>query len=648
MSISYDKFKEKYKLQLDRQQDEAVRQINGPQLILAVPGSGKTTVLVSRLGYMIYGMDISPESILTVTYTVAATRDMRERYQQFFGPEYADRLEFRTINGISQKILTYYGICTGKTPFAVADKEVNSIVREAFKNVNQSFPTDNDVSNILTAIGYAKNMGLTDSQIQKQKVDVDNFYAIYKKYNEILRSRSMIDYDDQMVYALKILSSVPQVLEYFQNCYKYILVDEAQDTSKIQHEIIALLASKSRNLFMVGDEDQSIYGFRAAYPEALIDFPKKYQDANIHLMETNYRSGKDIVAAANMIISQNTQRFNKQLVASKEFSGKVSRLDTSLRKNQYKYIAEHAINSDKRVAILYRNNESALPLIDMLERYGINYRLKNSDATFFSHPVINDIRDFIRLAKNPCDDEAFMRIYYKMNVGISKIVAQGAVYNCGSEGMLEYIGQMDSVNSGIKKRCKSLSSSFHMLGKENAKVALDRIVGKMGYGKFMENRCMDTGKLEILKMLALQVKNLDELVARLDILQGIMMNGSDSSDARIILSTVHSAKGLEFDIVYMMDMVENVLPCCKKPGRYASKEEIDAFEEERRLFYVAMTRARKELYIFTFDYDTTSQFSRELFGMQKPKDAIVGKSHAVSGTKSPILRTNYGKARPAN
>lgn len=644
--ISYEEFKSRFNLRLDTQQDEAVKHVNGPQLILAVPGSGKTTVLVSRLGYMVYGMDIDPKSILTVTYTVAATADMKRRFESFFGAEYASDLEFRTINGISQKVLTYYGICTGKKPFAVADREIGSIIREAFRKVNNDFPTDNDVSNIQTAIGYAKNMCLTEAQIKKQKVDVSNFFEIYTIYNHILRERSLIDYDDQMVYALKILKSVPDVLKYFQNTYKYILVDEAQDTSKIQHEIIGLLAKKSKNIFMVGDEDQSIYGFRAAYPKALMDFSKNYKGAEIHLLETNYRSGKDIVAAAAITISKNTNRYEKVLKAHREISGKVSRLDTNSRRNQYKYVAKQAIEYPEKIAVLYRNNESALPLIDMLERYGVEYRLKNNDATFFSHPVINDIRDFSRLADNPLDDEAFMRIYYKMNAGISKVAAQGAIYNCGSDGILDYLSKMDSLSVGVKKRCQSLISSFAMLKKEDASVALDRIVNKMGYGKFMESRSMDSGKIDILKMLADQVRNLDELFDRMDILQEIMANGNKNYDAKVILSTIHSAKGLEFDRVYMLDMVENVLPSVKKPGRYASKEEIEAYEEERRLYYVAMTRAKEELYIFTFDYDSTSQFSKELFDMKRPKDAIVGVNYSTK-TKGSLLKTNYGKARPA-
>ncbi len=645
--MNFNDFKCRFNIILDPQQEEAVQQIKGQSLILAVPGSGKTTVLVARLGYMIYVLGIDPKSILTVTYTVAATNDMRNRFRRIFGNEYANDLEFRTINGISQKILTYYGICTGKKPFDVANKEVGTIIRDCYRIVNDGFATDNDVANIQTAIGYAKNMCLSESAIKRRKVDVDNFYDIYQLYNDTLKKKSLIDYDDQMVYALKILKSIPEMLKYFKDTYKYILVDEAQDTSKIQHQIIRLLAGNDGNLFMVGDEDQSIYGFRAAYPEALMNFQKDYKNAHVHLLETNYRSGKDIVAAAALTISKNTVRHKKNIKAYREDFGKISRLDTKTRRDQYNYLAKKALESEDEIAILYRNNESALPLIDMLDRYGVEFKIKNTDATFFSHPVVNDIRDFIKLAYNPSDDEAFMRIYYKMNVGISKVMAQGAIYNFKNEGILDYISRQDSISTGMRYRIKTLIANFVKLKSEKASSGLNRIINEMGYGKFVENRGLDTGKLDILKILSAKADNLLEFIERVDELQVLMSEGQSSDDCKVILSTIHSAKGLEYEKVYMLDMVDGVLPCCKKPGRYATADEVEAYEEERRLYYVGITRAKNELYIFTYDYDTTSQFSRELFSMQKPKDAIIGTNYAVKSA-GPKLSTNYGKARPTS
>lgn len=642
--LSYKEFKEKYNINLDPQQEAAVQSLDGPCLILAVPGSGKTTVLINRLGYMVYGQNIAPESILTVTYTVAATRDMSKRFLEAFGEEYANRLEFRTINGLSQKILSYYGSVTGKKPFDLADKEAAVLAKEAFRLVNKGFATDNDVSNMLTAISFVKNMGYSAAEIKSYKCEVNNFPQIYQTYNQLLKDRQLIDYDDQMVYALKLLRIFPDLLKHFQQKYQYFLVDEAQDTSKIQHEIIALLSSHTDNLFMVGDEDQSIYGFRAAYPQALMDFEKNHKGAKVYFLETNYRSKKDIVDAAGLIIKKNTIRRAKNLQAFQQEAGKVIRLDTASRGAQYKYICDKLTSERGRMAILYRNNESALPLIDMLERYGIAYRLKNNDASFFSHPVINDIRDFAALSQNPSDDQVFMGIYYKMNVGISKVLAQEAIYNCGSEGCLEYIAYCDSASAGVRKRCKSLAGHLKKLKTDSAQAALDRILDQMGYSKYMDSRSMDSGKVDILKMLSRQVPNLYELFSRMDMLQEIMAEGHFDRDAHVTLSTIHSAKGLEYDCVYMLDMIDGILPSMSKPGRYASPDEINAYEEERRLYYVAATRAREELYIFTFDYASTSPFSRELFAMKRPKDTI---QSSAPKSKAPwLLTTNYGSARP--
>ena len=263
---------------------QAVQATEGPVLLLAVPGSGKTTVLVSRLGYMIYCLGITPESILTVTYTVAATNDMRRRFAGMFGETDAERLEFRTINGISQKVLQYFARRTGKTPFQVADKEAVAVIRQSFLEVTGKYATENDIKETQLDITYAKNMRLTQEEIGKMDTDVDKFPEIFRTYNNKLRQMQMIDYDDQMIYALRILEQYPEVLAHFREKYRYFCVDEAQDTSKIQHDMIDLLAAQSRNLFMVGDEDQSIYGFRAAYPQAFISFEDRHQGARLLLI----------------------------------------------------------------------------------------------------------------------------------------------------------------------------------------------------------------------------------------------------------------------------------------------------------------------------------------------------------------------------
>lgn len=272
--MTYEAFREQFQIRLNEQQEQAVRAVDGPVLLLAVPGSGKTTVLVTRLGYMIYGCGILPESILTMTYTVAATRDMRKRFADLFGDEMAGRLEFRTINGVSARVIRYYEKAMGRKAFDLIsdEKELAALTGEIYRRVTGEFPTDSDIKGVRTAITYAKNQMLSQEEIREMDKEIKGFSAMYREYDRTLKAKGCMDYDDQMVYAWQILRKYPDVLGAFQRRYHYICVDEAQDTSKIQHQIVRLLSAGSGNLFMVGDEDQSIYGFRAAYPRALLEF----------------------------------------------------------------------------------------------------------------------------------------------------------------------------------------------------------------------------------------------------------------------------------------------------------------------------------------------------------------------------------------
>lgn len=610
----YQEFKRRCGIQLNIQQDVAVQTVEGPVLLLAVPGSGKTTVLVARLGYMVYVKQIDPANILTVTYTVAATADMKRRFVEKFGEEYADALEFRTINGICQKILGYFGWITGKKSFDVADKQVNDIIKLVFRNRNDSFATEVDIKNISTAISYVKNMRLNQEEIDGLETDVENFPEIYKEYNAELRRRSLIDYDDQMVYALMILEKYPEVLAHFQNTYRYICVDEAQDTSKIQHDIINLLAAKSNNLFMVGDEDQSIYGFRAAYPQGLLDFEKIHQNAKVLLMESNYRSNDEIVRKADQFIQKNKYRHAKKMNATRSAGGCVKNISLGSRKSQYNYLLKVAQNCKVPTAVLYRNNESVIPIIDLFERNGIPFRIKKSEMVFFTHPVVNDIVDILKFARNQADGEIFLRIYYKIGASIKKTYAQQMVDKCtGDKSVLTFAQDIEGMPYYTVKSCKEAAKNLRTIAKETAGNAMYLILQVLGYQEYMSSHNMDSGKADILRILANNCESVPDFLDRLMELQNMFENGVGDSSALFILSTIHSSKGLEYDTVYLMDMIEGQLPAEGKPKRNASEAEKMMYEEERRLFYVAMTRAKNELYIFTFKGEKNSCFSSEVF-----------------------------------
>lgn len=575
---------------------------------------------------------------MIVTYTVAATNDMKKRFEIKFGKEYANRLEFRTINGISQKILQYFGGIYGKRPFDVADKETVQIIKKVFFEIRGEYASENDVKNIQTGITYVKNMKLNESEIKAFDIEVDDFYDIYVKYNKILKERALIDYDDQMVYALRILQGYPEVLNHFQEKYHYICVDEAQDTSKIQHEIISLLAGKTRNLFMVGDEDQSIYGFRAAYPEALLQFEKMYPEAKILLMETNYRSCPQIVSNADKLISFNKERYEKHMKAGNDSTGQMKQICVKARKAQYRYLAKMAENCKEETAILYRNNESVIPLINLLEKNGILYQLKKSEMTFFSHPVVRDICDFMKLALNPNDDQAFMNIYYKVGIGIKKEAALQAVKQNGLEKTLfEQVAENQKVSGWIKGKCKAISTHLCNMKKENAVQAIYRITHYMGYDEYLEEHNLDHGKVDILRMLADDSQSLEIFLNRILQLQEIIANGTTNSQSNLILSTIHSSKGLEYESVYLLDMMQGILPSINKN----QKQEMELYEEERRIYYVGMTRAKRKLFVFTFDDSKTSEFSKTIFGLgQEYKQENVIRKVPVNLSENPYKRAS--------
>ena len=288
--------------QFSEQQKAAVRETEGPVLLLAVPGSGKTTVLVTRLGYMALCRGIDPAHILAVTYTVAATRELRARFTARF-PELAGHTpEFRTINGLSSKIIEACGRQRGPA-FALQENagELAALVGRIYQALNGDYPTDSTIREVRTAITYCKNMMLSADEIAAQDFGLPRFSELYTHYCAALREARQMDYDDQMAYALAILRKQPEILAEFQARYPYLCVDESQDTSRVQHAIIELLAKKTGNLFMVGDEDQSIYGFRAAYPEALLRFSSVWPGAKTLLLEDNYRSTPEILRLAGDI-----------------------------------------------------------------------------------------------------------------------------------------------------------------------------------------------------------------------------------------------------------------------------------------------------------------------------------------------------------
>lgn len=642
--MEWKEFETTFSVKLNQQQKEAVQSTKGPVLLLAVPGSGKTTVLVTRLGYMIYCKNIPPESILTVTYTVAATKDMSERFAVRFGEDMAKRLEFRTINGICARIIQYYGRRIGKTPFELVkdEKATTGMLIRICQDHGMGYPTESDLKNVRTLITYIKNMMLNEEELQKLEEESDiRIAGIYREYCRQMREQKLMDYDDQMLYAYNILRKDPGVLAYFQNRYPYICVDEAQDTSKIQHAIIALLAAGTGNLFMVGDEDQSIYGFRAAYPEALLSFEKKHPGAKVLLMEENFRSNAKIVEAADKFIQKNTLRHEKHMRAAREAGADIREISLKSRKAQYVYLMkaaqecttgmagmsgseEHRGRADASVtetAVLYRDNECAIPLIDLLERKNIPYRMRNADLSFFTHRTVLDVQNIIRFAMDPKDTELFMQIYYRLKLFFNKKDALRYAQISQEKDMevldaaLKYGNLEKYQEDNIRNLKRQMVRILNMPGDE----AVNQILTYMGYQDYLKKMGMNANKLETVKLIGSRVESPEKLLERLEELRTIIQEKVSDKDCPFILSTMHASKGLEYDTVYLLDVMDGILPekVLANP-RTASKEELETYEEERRLFYVGVTRAKNQLNVFTTN--KPSKFCSELLGKRNLRE----------------------------
>ena len=599
-------FIETYDIKLNKQQREAMKEVENPVMVLAVPGSGKTTTLIARLGYMTKVKEIDPSNILVVTYTVAATKDMTSRYLDKFHEDEC-KIEFRTINGICSKIISYASSLYQREVFTLLseEKDRNRAINVTFQKVTKRYPTESETLEIGTKITYAKNMMLTDREIESFDTGEIPFSDIYREYNETLRENEMMDYDDQMVFAYKFLLNDDRILSHYQEMYKYICVDESQDTSKIQHKIIEILASKYRNIFMVGDEDQSIYGFRAAYPKALLNFEHTYKDAKVLYMEENFRSGKAIVKSADEFIQKNTLRHKKSMNTNASNTGIIKCEEILKRSSQYNLIykkLEEYSKSNKDIAVLYRDNEFVIPIIDRMLKNNIPFNMKQKDCSFFTNPVVMDVKNMLLFAQNPKDVKAFSKIYFKLSLYLTKGEMMHATKMAAEKGISVFkaISESTYIKESKRKRCGDIAYYFKQLNLCKGEDIFFYIKHGLKYYDYCQEHNLDVKKFDILEDIAKSLKDTKEFLERLDCLYNAMKY-KQPENSRITLSTIHSSKGLEYDSVILLDVINGLFPSMTKTQMEKQenmKVALETYEEERRLYYVAITRAKKELFLY--------------------------------------------------
>lgn len=607
--MNYLEYKNKFKIQLNEQQEKAVLDTQGAILLLAVPGSGKTTVIVSRIGYMIYCLNIKPENILTLTYSVAASEDMKERFKKVFGEEQIEKIKFSTINSFCLTILKKYEK-EYKTKIFKIIENPNKIINYIYHKITNEYPTENTIKEILGKISFAKNMMLDKNDIKEIKIEKINLYDIYTKYENYKIKNKLMDFDDQLNYAKIILEKFPSILKEIKIQYTYIQIDEAQDTSKLQHKIIKRITGN--NIFMVGDEDQSIYKFRAAYPEALLEFEKNYKNSKILFMEKNYRSTEEILKIANKLIKQNKNRKNKNIISNVGKGKEIKLIELFNIEEQYRYIIKSLKKYKNQLAILYRNNSSAIILMEELKKQKIKFNIKEQENNFFSDKLINDIKNIIQYIIEPYNFKIFKKIYYKINCGISKIMIENIekiIKNNNKENILEIILKNITLPLWQAKKIINIKREIKLLKNKNSFQIINAILDEIGYKRYIEgiesNISTYNQKINVILAIAKRNNKINKFLKELLELEKIIKQGS-KTQSNITLSTIHSSKGLEYNKVIIIDMINGILPIISKSkikDEKETKELKEQYEEEIRLFYVAITRAKRELEIITYKND---------------------------------------------
>ena len=597
--MDYHTFCQKFNIcGLNEQQEAAVRRVNGATLLLAVPGSGKTTVIVARTGYLMYVAGVKPENILTITYTRAAAKEMKERFIKKFAPERIPA--FSTINSFCLSVIN---TCAKEkyihVPKLVPNNE--SIVRAIAAKMLPEYPSDSQVRSLAQKVCKVKNKLMTFQEIEAIEENSLDFSAFYQAYKLYMSEHDLMDFDDQLLMANDLLDEYPDILQRAHEKFRYVSVDEAQDTSYVQHLIVQKLVGRNGNIFMVGDEDQSIYGFRGAYPAALLDFQSNYNEPCILRMETNYRSDRNIVSAANQFIKLNTRRLDKNMRAQSPKDGAIVVTCIDRMEQQAELLLERIRNQkpDESLAILYRNNDSAIPLINLLQMNGIQVQTRDATGTFMTNYVIRDLLDFMLLALNPADTTAFGHLYYKMGLYMKGVTAK-RIIEAVEEGECQNVfsaAMKFAGGKGYAWKIECLPRDFSDLAKKKPAEAIDYILFMLDYWSNWLTKKIDAGaseqfirlRISILKMVAEKYSTIPDFLAALK----NITEYKGCEDSNVTVTTIHSSKGLEFDKVILIDMVSGIIP-----GDSDDRDAEDD-EEDARAFYVGATRARHELEIIT-------------------------------------------------
>lgn len=610
-------------IELNNQQIEAASFDKGNALVLSTAGSGKTTVAIARVGRLLYEKKCD-RKILTITFSKMAANNMKDRFHSLFGSEYRAKTEFSTIHAFSYKIVRNFYKRKGIDFDLLTNnyQVLGEILKSYYSTSYFNYISEEEIENLASTISYVDNMMINPAEYKDYGIEIKGFDKLYEAYKAYKAQNRLIDFDDMLIFAHKIILSSDFFRDYIKNMYQYVQIDEMQDTSKIQHEIIRLITGS--NLFMVGDDDQAIYSFRGSNPEFMLEFKKIFNDGKIFYLDNNYRCDKNIVEGARNFIEINKNRYKKAINTENPREKEISIIKVNSRAEQSKLITKELANINKgsTVGILYRYNMSALILVNNLNENNKDFYIKEDKTRFFSNPVLYDILAFLNLALNPKDKEAFSRIYYKSYTYFTKNMCRIVTESTRDDlTVFDILDNYRYFDHYVYDKIHQFKIDINYINKLKPRDAIRFIKIELEYLSYLE-RMQDEGRnnlanslhiLEILEEIGSYCSNVKEFIEKIDNLQTVIKSASENINSNITLATIHSAKGLEYDYVYMIDNIEGEFPSEKRNMSDADYEKL--LEEERRIFYVGMTRAKKSLNIIV--PEKQSLFVKELLKCNK-------------------------------
>ena len=585
-------------------QREAISHNKGPAMVLAGPGSGKTLVITYRIRYLIENCGVNPANILVITFTRAAAEEMKRRFLKFDGME-DSRVEFGTFHAIFFMMLRYAYRYTGDN--ILREDIKRRYIKEIITGMKLEIEDENDfINGIINEISYVKGE-MIDLSIYHSSNCADEIFAnIYHAYNARLERERLIDFDDMMVYCYELLTSREDILKMWQNRFRYILIDEFQDINRVQYEIVKMLAGERKNLFIVGDDDQSIYRFRGAKPEIMLGFEKDFPGTKKVVLDINYRSSKEIVVSAERLIRHNKKRFEKNMKANR--GSKVPVIYRHLKNSSQEcgdiirgilFYYKHGIPLEQ-MAVIFRTNTQPRNLVGRLMDYNVPFQMRDVLPNIFEHWIAQDLIAYMKLAMGHNERSTFLRVMNRPKRYISRKMI--------SESHVDFkaLKQETFGKRWLFEKIDKFEMDLYLLKKMDPYAGIQFIRKGIGYDDYLNEyaqfRRMNPDDLEeILDQIqesAKEYQTFEEWFEYIDRygeeLQKRVESRKNVEKKGVVLTTMHSSKGLEYEVVFIMDADEGVTPH-KKAVKDAD------LEEERRLFYVAVTRAKTYLFIYSVD-----------------------------------------------